>query len=166
MSEPATKPTIVPACREDTDLLTEISFASKKYWNYPEEYFTIWQKELTITQEYINTNVVFKCCQDGNVLSYYSLVYLQEDFSFQGERLSWGWYLDHMFIRPSHIRKGIGTKLFQHLVQYCRKNRIDRFGILSDPYSKGFYLEMGCQYIKEFPSSIPGRTTPYLVRMV
>lgn len=29
--------------------LTSISFASKRYWNYPEEYFNVWEKELTIT---------------------------------------------------------------------------------------------------------------------
>lgn len=39
--------------------LTSISFASKRYWNYPEEYFEIWEKELTITPEYIDNNIVY-----------------------------------------------------------------------------------------------------------
>jgi len=33
-------------------LLTEISFKSKSYWNYPSEYFDIWGHELTITYSF------------------------------------------------------------------------------------------------------------------
>jgi hypothetical protein len=34
-------------------ILTDISFASKQYWNYPNEYFEIWKDELTISPAYI-----------------------------------------------------------------------------------------------------------------
>jgi len=41
------------AKRTESGDLTSISFASKRYWNYPEEYFDVWKKELTITPGYI-----------------------------------------------------------------------------------------------------------------
>ncbi len=31
----------------------------KNYWNYPDEYYEIWKKELTITQDYISKNDVY-----------------------------------------------------------------------------------------------------------
>lgn len=65
-------------------ILTEISFESKGYWNYPREYIKIWEKELTITKEYINQNAV------------------------------------------------------------------------------SFYEKMGCSYIEDYPSTIAGRTIPFL----
>jgi hypothetical protein len=34
----------------DDAYLAEISFASKKYWDYPSVYFAIWESELTITK--------------------------------------------------------------------------------------------------------------------
>ena len=30
-----------------------------------------------------------------------------------------------------------------------------RINVLADPNSKGLYLKMGCEYVSEFPSSIP-----------
>ncbi len=38
---------------EEAEILTEISFQSKGYWDYPPEYFDIWKDELTITGDYI-----------------------------------------------------------------------------------------------------------------
>ena len=154
---------ILKAHTKDSHILTDISFSSKKYWNYPEENFSVWEKELTITSDYINKNTVFKYCKSGDIIAFYSLVRLLKEFCFQGECLRQGWYLDHMFIKPSYIRKNIGTKLFHHLIEYCRENEVEEFGILSDPNAQGFYIKIGCNYIKEFPSNISGRTTPFLV---
>ncbi len=42
----------------DSKILTDISFAAKNYWNYPQEYFEIWKEELTITDEYIDKGAV------------------------------------------------------------------------------------------------------------
>ena len=38
----------------DSELLTEISFAAKKHWNYPDNYYDLWRDELTITKDYIH----------------------------------------------------------------------------------------------------------------
>lgn len=43
---------------KECNTLTSISFAAKRYWKYPEEYFDIWKDELTITEDYINQNEV------------------------------------------------------------------------------------------------------------
>lgn len=53
------KITIRQAKDIESDILTAISFAAKRYWDYPEKYFTIWKEELTITSNYINDNIVF-----------------------------------------------------------------------------------------------------------
>jgi maltose O-acetyltransferase len=41
---------------EECVTLTDISFAAKHFWNYPEKYFETWKEELTITKEYIRRN--------------------------------------------------------------------------------------------------------------
>ena len=154
---------IRPAKIEESGTLTAISFASKKYWAYPDHFFETWKNELTISPDYIRQNWVFVCEGKTGIAGYYSMVYLENNMDFSGIVLSKGHWLEHMFILPAFIGKGIGTKLFEHLKIICRQNRINTISILSDPNAKGFYEKMGCRYVTEIPSTIANRTTPLLV---
>lgn len=148
---------------EDADILTPISFESKGYWGYPKAYFEIWHNELTITPEYINKNDVLVFKNDRVILGYYSIAELQDDGELSGIKIKKGFWLEHMFIVQSHIGQGIGTRMFDHLRERCKERRIKEVSILADPNSRGFYEKMGCEYQKEFPSTIANRTTPLLV---
>lgn len=159
---PADRTRIRPAHQDDAPLLTEISFAAKGYWNYPREYFTVWQNELTITPAYIANNDVLVYEDDGVAIGYYSLVELREDLRVAGSVLARGFWLEHMFVEPRRIGKGIGRRLFDHLRRRCRSRGIASLGILADPHARGFYEKMGCEYLREFPSTIKQRTTPHL----
>ncbi len=154
---------IRPAKQNEANILTKISFLSKGYWNYPQEYFEIWNNELTINPGYIEKNDVYVYENGGAVVGYYSIVELSEDIDISGIKIGKGFWLEHMFIEPLHIGKGIGSKMFHHLRKLCGEEGIIELGILSDPKSKGFYEKMGCQYVKELPSTIKNRTTPYLM---
>lgn len=143
--------------------MTGISFASKGYWGYPREFFDIWARELTITPEYIQKNDVVVFEMDGVLTGYYAVVDLQDDVWISGVRLSKGFWLDHMFVEPLSIRKGIGTRLFDHLKRKCVARGIVELGILADPRSRGFYEKMGCEYQYDYPSTIKNRTTPFLL---
>ncbi|MDP3481580.1 MAG: hypothetical protein Q8R88_17590, partial [Desulfoprunum sp.] len=61
------------AQQDEAQLLTEISFAAKGYWNYPEEYYAIWKNELTITPEYIENNDILVYEHDGTAVGYYAI---------------------------------------------------------------------------------------------
>lgn len=154
---------IRPAQNDEAKILTKISFASKGYWNYPQEYFEIWKNELTISSDYIEKNNVVVFEIEGFVVGYYSIANLPEDIEISGIKIGKGYWLEHMFVEPLHIGKGIGSKMFHHLRNWCAAAGINELGILADPNSKGFYEKMGCQYVKEFPSTIRARTTPYLI---
>ncbi|TKB08347.1 GNAT family N-acetyltransferase [Desulforhopalus sp. IMCC35007] len=157
---------IRPATPQDAEILTRISFASKGYWGYPESYFAIWTKELTVDASYIEKNDVMAFQQGGAVVGYYSVVTLESDLVFGETSLEKGVWLEHMFITPECIGKGIGTQLFSNLHAKCREREIPRLCILADPHARGFYEKMGCEYKREYPSSIKNRTTPLLVLMV
>ena len=150
------------AITADSAILTTISFASKGYWKYPEEYFETWKNELTITLEYIEKNDVFVYESQESIAGYYSIVILERDIEVSGITLSKGVWLEHMFVDPPNIGQGIGTRLFDHFRETCLAAAIIGVGILADPYARGFYEKMGCTYVLEFPSTIKGRTTPWL----
>lgn len=151
------------AKKSEFEVLTNLSFASKRYWGYPESYFEIWSCELTVSRDYIEQNDVFVHEDDGSITAYYSIVQLLGDIQCSGVTLKQGFWLDHMFVEPNNIGKGIGTQLFQHLQQRCSSRGITKLGILADPNAQGFYEKLGCIYQKEYPSTIKDRTTPYLV---
>lgn len=151
------------ARRAEHELLSTISYRSKAHWSYPEEYFRIWAKELTITPEYIERHEVYLCERQQEVAAYYSLVELSEDLLFSGARLPAGLWLDHMFVVPELLGCGIGRALFADCLARSLARGVARLNILADPHALGFYLKMGCSCHGQYPSSIPGRTTPYLV---
>jgi GNAT superfamily N-acetyltransferase len=143
--------------------LTDLSFRSKQYWKYPESYFDIWRSELTIEPGYIEKNDVFVYLNGKSICGYYSRLLLEEELSLDGHVLATGYWLEHLFVLPECIGMGVGSRLFRHLCNLCYKERVERFQILADPNSIGFYEKMGCVYKKEIPSTIAGRTTPLLV---
>ena len=146
---------------EESDILTDISFTSKRYWSYPEEYFEVWKDELTITPGYIQKNLVKIAEYDGEegkILGYYSIIKNDKDFWAGKVFVMKGYWLEHIFIRPEFIGKGIGTQLIKDVKKTSKKLEIEKIYIFSDPNAKGFYDKIGADYIKESPSSIEGRT--------
>lgn len=154
---------IRPGKIEEAQILTNLSFESKRHWAYPEEYLDVWKHELTITSDYIKKNDVLVFESEGEVLGYYSIIALEKDIELAGIRIDKGYWLEHMFIAPEYIGRGIGSMMFDHLRKRCEMRGIRKLGILSDPNARGFYEKMGCNYQGEFPSSIAGRTTPFFI---
>ncbi len=155
--------TIRAAEIHEAPYLSEISLQSKKYWQYPDEYYQIWADELHVSPEYIADNVVFVCEGEDAVVGYYSVVEVVEDRQISGIDFTQGFWLDHMFILPQFIGCGIGKEMFIHLYRWCLTNGVNRLNILADPNARGFYEKMGCSYQREYPATIPGRTTPLLI---
>jgi hypothetical protein len=124
----------------EAGILTSIAFQSKKTWNYPDHYLEIWKKELTISDDYIQANIVY-CIEYQEVINgFYSLVFNPANQFFGEVFVEEGWWLDHMFILPEY--------------------HISEVNIFVDPNAVGFYEKMGAEKIRSSKSSIPGREIP------
>jgi maltose O-acetyltransferase len=144
----------------EAGMLTEIAFAAKRTWKYPDSYFEIWKDELTITKDYINSNIVFVAESDNQLVGFYSIVVVQNDFKAGNVMVKKGFWLEHLFIEPSFQRKGIGRLLMEHALNYCEENWIDNLKIFVDPHATGFYDKMGARFLENSLSSIEGREIP------
>ncbi len=151
---------------EEYEMLTEISFAAKRYWNYPQEYFDVWKDELTISEEYVEDNTVFIAEADGETAAYYSIVFVKKEFMAGKTKVEKGFWLEHMFVRPQFIGNGIGGLMYGHMNEHCRAMGIGRVRIFADPNAKGFYERMGAQYIEERPSNIEGRAVSLFMELM
>jgi GNAT superfamily N-acetyltransferase len=144
----------------DCDVLTEISFAAKKHWNYPNSYYDLWKDELTISTAYINQNIVYKAQFADVILGFYSIVEIKSDF-YAGETfVKKGFWLEHLFIKPDYHKFGIGRLMIDHAKMISKTMGISNLLIFVDPFAKGFYDKIGADYQYDSKSSIPGRLIP------
>ncbi len=151
---------IEKAKQSDSSILTEIAFSAKKHWNYPDNYFEIWKDELTITEEYVNQNIVYQASFDNLILGFYSIVENKSDF-FAGEIfVQKGFWLEHIFIRPNFHKFGIGRQLIEHAKLISKDMKIDNLLIFVDPFAAGFYDKIGAKFLYDSKSSIPDRLIP------
>jgi maltose O-acetyltransferase len=141
-------------------VLTEIAFAAKRHWNYPEDYYERWKEELTITSEYINRNIVYSAKQENRWIGFYSIVENSADFYSGDVFISKGFWLDHMFIHPDFHHLGIGREMIRHIQQHASALRIEKLLIFVEPFAQGFYEKIGADYLHMSKSSIPRRWVP------
>ncbi len=151
---------IEQAAASDSALLTEIAFKAKRYWNYPGEYYIIWEKELTITGKYIEDNLVYKSLIKDLTVGFYSIVENKNDFVSGDILVKEGFWLEHLFISPEYHGMGIGRELIHHAKKICRNYEIPALLIFVDPFARGFYERIGAEFLYDSPSSISGRTIP------
>ena len=127
---------IVRAKPEDADALTEIAHAAKRHWGYPERWIQNWRDILTMRPEFIAANVAYCAMEDVRVLGFYLL-------TNEGD----GLHLDHLWIVPDAMGRGIGRTLFQHAVGQARRLSHRTFKIEADPNAEGFYTRMGARRV-------------------
>ena len=151
---------IQPALSADAQKLTQIAFAAKRHWGYPEEYYQAWKNELTITGAYIRNNKVFKYLLNKEIIGFYSLVFNPKGFKSGDVYIEKGYWLEHIFILPEHHRKGFGREMISHLKELATDKFISEILIFVDPYAKGFYEKTGATFAYNSKSSIPGRMIP------
>jgi len=137
---------IVRATPEDADALTEVAFAAKRHWNYPERWIEAWRDILTMRPESIAANVAYAAIENGRAVGFYLLT-TEAD----------GIHLDHLWILPEAMRRGIGRSLFEHAVEQSRNLGFRLIKIEADPNAEGFYQRMGATRVGVNVTEIDGR---------
>jgi GNAT superfamily N-acetyltransferase len=130
----------------DAARLTEIAFAAKRHWNYPERWIELWRETLTITPEFISANDVYVAEVEGQATGFYALMR-------RGRKAT----LEHMWVMPDAMGMGLGKRLFNHAVATAREVDAAIIEIESDPNAEGFYSRMGARRVGEVSSELEGR---------
>lgn len=145
---------ITRAKPEDADVLTEIAFAAKRDWGYPERWIQTWRDILTMRPEFIAANVAYFAMEDDRALGFYVLT-TEND----------GMHLDHLWILPHAVSRGIGRALFEHAAQQAKRLGFQAIKIEADPNAEGFYQRMGAKRVGVNVTEIEGgrRELPVLI---
>jgi N-acetylglutamate synthase-like GNAT family acetyltransferase len=133
------------ATPEEAEALTLLAHAAKSHWGYPSEWIDHWKPELTITSEFIANNEVFVAVVENRIAGCCALV--------TGNGLA---ELEHMWIEPNQMGRGIGRALFEHTKCRALAGGYTRLELAADPNAEGFYERMGAKRIGEIPADLFG----------
>lgn len=126
--------TIREATPQDADTLSTIAQAAKAYWGYTQTQLDGWRDEfLTITEEFVIEHQLWVALDEGKVIGFAAIITEPNQY-----------ILDHLWVLPSYIGKGIGKQLFQYVASV-----FPEFVFTSDPNADGFYRKMGAVKIGE-----------------
>ena len=144
---------IRPARPDEAAAISALARASKAVWDYTPEQLAVFAEELTLRPEDIlpaHTRVLTDAA-DG-LLGFYSFAVRPDG------RLE----LDHLFVAATRLREGLGRRLLRSARELASNLGHERFVVQSDPNAEGFYLSEGARLLERIPSSIPGRSIPFL----
>ncbi|HMI88659.1 MAG TPA: GNAT family N-acetyltransferase [Polyangiaceae bacterium] len=133
------------AVPDDAPQLSGLAQRAKAHWNYPAEWLTAWQPELTIAPCYLTEHRVLVAEKAGRLVGMCAL----ED------RGTW-WSLEHVWVDPGSMGQGVGRRLVQQALDLARAERPGRVVAEADPNAAGFYRRMGASEIGVVPASMPG----------
>jgi GNAT superfamily N-acetyltransferase len=70
--------------------------------------------------------------------------------------------LDHLFVEPSLMGRGMGTQLLGHAREQALRAGHRRLRLASDPHAERFYRLRGAARLRRMPSGLPGRSRSLL----
>jgi GNAT superfamily N-acetyltransferase len=134
------------ATPDQAKALTEIAFAAKRHWGYPERWIQIWSPILTVSEEFIEKHDTFVAYVEERPVGFYAI-------SLEGKNAS----VEHLWVLPEYMGKGIGAELFRHMLSRCKELGARILEIESDPNAQGFYEHMGAKKVRESVGEVDGQ---------
>ena len=132
--------------------LTELALRSKAYWPYDDAFMAVMRRVLKITEEEIRAHHVLVHETGGVVDGVGALALFDDD-----------WEVDHLWVEPAAIGRGIGRRLLDALLARAARLGAGRVLVEADPHAESFYARRGGVRVGERASGmIAGRSLPVL----
>lgn len=135
------------ATPDEADALTALAHSAKRHWGYPAEWIDYWKSDLTLTSEFISNHEVFVATIDDTIAGCCALV--------TSDSLA---ELEHMWIDPKQMGKGIGRALFEHTQRRAEGLGFSTLELSADPNAEAFYERMGAKRIGEISADMFGQS--------
>lgn len=144
---------IVRAKPGDAARLSAIAWAAKAHWGYPLAWLEQWRELLTITPSFIAAYETHLAKEKAQIAGFHALV-----------EKAGAWRLEHLWVQPRWMGRGLGRSLFQHAATLARARGANCLTIESDPNADAFYRRLGAVRTGLIPSEVDGarREVPIL----
>jgi ribosomal protein S18 acetylase RimI-like enzyme len=118
---------IRPARPEEAAILGDIALASKSHWPYSAEQIAIWRNDLALMPEQISSCPTHVAQIEAAIVGFYLL-----------EPRPVNWSLEHLWILPDYMGRGIGRTLLRHAGNIAAAGGAEALTIDADPYAEPF----------------------------
>ncbi|HSJ64288.1 MAG TPA: GNAT family N-acetyltransferase [Gemmatimonadaceae bacterium] len=136
----------------EASVLTAIALQAKATWGYPSEWLEQWREALTLSPVDLDRMIVRVAVDRGTPVGFGAV-----------DRIAEGWEVAHLWVLPSHGRRGIGGRLLSALANAARGAGAATLRIESDPHAAEFYERAGAVRIGAVPAPMPGVAERVLV---
>ncbi|MBP8311045.1 MAG: GNAT family N-acetyltransferase [Burkholderiaceae bacterium] len=136
-------------------LLTDIAMRSKGHWGYSPTDLARWREELTLAPATIVACPTWVAWIDESAVGFYQL-----------QTGATQWVLEHLWVHPDGMRRGIGRALLRHAVRLAAEQGAHALAIDADPHAEPFYLACGACRVGALAAPIdgyPDRVRPQLL---
>jgi GNAT superfamily N-acetyltransferase len=128
----------------ETEALSEIAFASKRFWGYPDEWMDVWRPVLIVRPGSIQQHPTYVAHDREQLIGFYQLLLTNPA------------ELEHLWVLPEWIGHRVGQQLYWHACQIGKEHGLSSFRIHADPNAYGFYQKMGAEVLGYEESSVFG----------
>lgn len=104
------------AVENQAHLLSDLAIKSKGHWGYSRSQLDRWREELKIEKSYIRENIVQIVLLDDDPVGFFALT--REDGDY---------VLDHLWLIPEVIGRGIGKCSFERVEKVCMAAEVAEF---------------------------------------
>lgn len=140
---------IEPARAWHARRLTEIAFAAKRHWGYPEPWIRLWWDDLVISPAYLASTQALVARSGGRAVGW----------AATGPERG-RWVLEHLWVDPSHMRRGVGSALLTGVGEIAARRGARCLVIDADPHAGAFYERHGAVRIGDVASTPRPRRIP------
>ena len=128
----------------EASALSALALAAKQHWSYAPEDIERWRPLLTVTADDLAARPAFVAELESEVGGFYLLVP-------KGAT----WELEHLWVSPQFMRRGIGRALLAHAALTARVGGASAILIDADPNAEAFYLACGAARVGSVAAPIP-----------
>ena len=130
---------------EEIGLLNTLAFRSKAHWGYSARQMEAWRADLALSPAWVAKQWLHVALLDNDLAGLFAVM---DD---AGE-----WKLEHLWVAPEAMGKGVGRALIRAACQLARRFGADALTVHADPNAAGFYTACGGVKVGELCAPIEG----------
>ena len=143
-------PILCKASPADLETLNRIAYEAEAYWEHDESFMEIFASVYKLTGETLKNQITYLMVENNQIIGFFSIIPKQSAA-----------HLDYFYIRREQMGKGLGRKLWNHLLNLCREKGFKEITGETEPGALPFYTKMGAIQVGTTKSKIdPNKDLP------
>lgn len=135
-----------PATIDDVEELSAVAIRSKRHWGYSKEAMELWNQNLTITEDFIQTHTVIKATLEDEIVGFFALEEIKPT-----TRIAQYW------IDTPYMRKGYGSVMYDYLRNYLKSKNVEKVTLVMDPNGLAFFERKGAKILSKIEHKVKNK---------